>query len=107
MADGKKLWGGRFKESADPGFAAFNNSFRFDVRLFEVDVEASLAYARALTNAQILNEADSVAIINGLRTILERAQSDPDYFADDSAEDVHSFVEMRLVELTGHAGRKL
>ena len=107
MADGKKLWGGRFKESADAGFAAFNNSFRFDVRLFEVDVEASLAYARALTNAGILNGPDSTAIINGLRAILERAKSDPNYFADDSAEDVHSFVETRLVELTGDSGRKL
>ena len=43
MSEGKKLWGGRFKDSADLRFAAFNNSFKFDVRLLEVDVEASRA----------------------------------------------------------------
>ena len=107
MTEGKNLWGGRFKESADAGFASFNDSFRFDMRLFEVDVEASLAYAKALTNAGVLTDAESTAIIQGLRTILERAESDPNYFADCPAEDVHSFVEARLVDLTGDAGRKL
>lgn len=107
MAEWKNLWGGRFKESADAGFASFNKSFRFDVRLFEVDVEASVAYAKALTKAGVLTDAESFVIVEGLRTILELAKTDQDYFADSSAEDVHSFVEARLVELTGDAGRKL
>ena len=47
----KNLWGGRFSGKADPQFAEFNNSFRFDRRLFEVDVSASIAYCAALLKA--------------------------------------------------------
>ena len=32
MSESKKLWGGRFEGKTDPGFAEFNNSFRFDRR---------------------------------------------------------------------------
>ena len=46
MTESKNLWGGRFRDTIDPGFAEFNNSFRFDRRLFEADVVASIAYAR-------------------------------------------------------------
>ena len=107
MSEGKKLWGGRFKESADTRFAAFNNSFRFDVRLLEVDVEASRAYCRALLNAGVISSEDATSILEGLGTILQQAQSDPAYLLDANAEDVHSFVEARLVNLIGDAGKKL
>ena len=107
MSEGKKLWGGRFKESADTHFAAFNNSFRFDVRLLEVDVEASRAYCRALLSAGVIHSDDASSILDGLGTILQKAQSDPAYLLDTDAEDVHSFVEARLVQLIGDAGKKL
>ena len=107
MSEGKKLWGGRFKESADTHFAAFNNSFRFDVRLLEVDVEASRAYCRALLSAGVISSEDASSILEGLGTILQKAQSDPAYLLDSDAEDVHSFVEARLVQLIGDAGKKL
>jgi argininosuccinate lyase len=96
------MWGGRFKDKTDPGFAAFNNSFRFDRRLFEADVTASIAYAQALENARVITTDESAQIRDGLKTILERGCTD-----DVPAEDVHSFVEARLVELIGDAGRKL
>ena len=107
MADSKNLWGGRFKGKADTGFAAFNNSFRFDRRLFEADVLASLAYSHALVGAGVLTAADAEAIENALQKILEVARNNTDYFNDSSAEDIHSFVESKLVELTGDLGRKL
>ena len=46
MSESKKLWGGRFEGKIDPGFAEFNNSYRFDRRLFEADITASIATAR-------------------------------------------------------------
>ena len=107
MSEGKKLWGGRFKESADAHFAAFNNSFAFDVRLLEVDVEASRAYCGALLRAGVISSKDASAIVEGLQTILQKSQSDPAYLLDRHAEDVHSFVEARLVELIGDAGKRL
>jgi argininosuccinate lyase len=42
-----------------------------------------------------------------LEDILERGHHDPDYFNEIPAEDVHSFVEARLIELVGDLGRKL
>lgn len=103
----RNLWGGRFKGEADPGFAAFNRSFDFDGRLFEADVQASIAHCEGLAAAGVLAQAESEQIVSALTTILERGRTDADYLADDAAEDVHSFVEARLVEMIGDAGRKL
>ncbi|HEU4873046.1 MAG TPA: lyase family protein, partial [Pyrinomonadaceae bacterium] len=98
-----KLWGGRFAGKTDPGFAEFNNSFRFDRRLFEVDVTASIAYCRALEAAGVLTSEEANKISAALDRILKNEQD----FNDSTAEDVHSFVETRLIELTGDLGRKL
>jgi argininosuccinate lyase len=98
----KNLWGGRFQEKADPQFAEFNNSFRFDRRLFEADVRASIAWCSALEHAGVVSSAEASQIRRGLEAIL--AEGVPEKSA---AEDVHSFVEARLVELIGDTGRKL
>ena len=107
MSESKKLWGGRFEGKTDPGFAAFNNSFRFDRRLFEADVVASIAYCEALVGAGVLSGEEGSQIRNALETILEQGRADESYLSDSSAEDVHSFVEARLISLTGDVGRKL
>src|SRR5215470_15745216 len=107
MADSKNLWGGRFKGDSDPGFAAFNSSFRFDRRLFEADVTASIAYARALVGAGVLSIDESTSITSTLEQMFAAGQADSDYFNDSAAEDVHSFVEAKLVESIGDLGRKL
>jgi argininosuccinate lyase len=98
----KNLWGGRFSGEADPQFAEFNNSFRFDRRLFEADVRASVAYGEALERAGVLSGEEASQIRNGLESV--RAEGAP---AESAAEDVHSYVESRLVELVGDVGRKL
>jgi len=105
MAETKNLWGGRFKGKTDPGFAALNNSFRFDRRMFDQDVVASIAYAKALQLAAVLSATEAQQIEDGLQEIRRRAE-DKSYFESDS-EDVHSFVESRLIELVGDVGRKL
>ena len=107
MTGTKNLWGGRFKGATDPSFAAFNNSLRFDRRLFESDIRASVAHCNGLLAASVLSETEGNAIKQGLQTVLSRAQNDHTYFTEIEAEDIHSFVEARLVELVGDAGRKL
>jgi argininosuccinate lyase len=106
MTESKKLWGGRFQGESDPGFAEFNSSLRFDRRLFEADIAASLAYCQALQGAGVLSAAEGSQIRGALDRILEKGRANEDYFGD-SSEDVHSFVEARLVELTGDLGRRL
>ncbi|MDQ6651278.1 MAG: argininosuccinate lyase [Acidobacteriota bacterium] len=107
MAEGKTLWGGRFTSEADPSFLRFNNSFAFDRRLFEVDVRASVAHCNGLVSAGVLSQEEAGKIKDGLRTILERGLTSAAYFDEIKSEDVHSFVEERLVEIIGDAGRKL
>jgi argininosuccinate lyase len=107
MSQSKKLWGGRFERESDAGFAEFNSSFRFDRRLLEADVGASIAYSEALARAGVLSAEENEKLRNALETILESSRSDENYLNDASAEDVHSFVETRLIELTGALGRKL
>ena len=107
MAESKNLWGGRFEGKTDPGFAEFNNSFRFDRRLFETDVLASIAYCAAMESAGVLPPEEGMQIRSALDAILRQGRKDENYFNDSSAEDVHSFVEARLIELTGDVGRKL
>ena len=96
------MWGGRFKDKTDPDFAAFNNSFRFDRRMFEADVTASIAYSQALEDVRVISVEEGEKIRGALKTILENGCPD-----NAPVEDVHSFVEARLVELIGDAGRKL
>jgi argininosuccinate lyase len=103
----KNLWGGRFSEAPEVGFAAFNRSFGFDRRLFAADVRASLAHAAGLRAAGVLDEAEAEQIAQGLQALLARAAEDAGYFDQLEAEDVHSFIEARLVEQIGDAGRKL
>ena len=106
MTDTKNLWGGRFTEAPDATFAEFNNSFRFDRRLFAADVRASIAHANGLARAGVLTEAENEELGNALRGLLESAESDPAFLSGDS-EDVHSFIESKLVDLIGDTGKKL
>ncbi|HKX32388.1 MAG TPA: argininosuccinate lyase [Blastocatellia bacterium] len=103
------LWGGRFVGETDRHFAAFNASFRFDRRLIFADLRACAVHARALGRAGILPAAEVQAITAGLEQI-GAAAAEPGYldrpeFA--GTEDVHSFIEARLVELIGPAGYRL
>jgi argininosuccinate lyase len=103
-----KLWGGRFTGETDEGFARYNRSYGFDRRLFEADVRGSLAHCEGLRAAGVLNEEEASAVERGLRGLLERARREGEaFFADEAAEDVHSFIEARLVAAVGDAGRRL
>lgn len=107
MTDTKNLWGGRFTDKPDETFTQFNNSFKFDRRLFAADVRSSIAHCEGIFQAGIITRAESERIKTGLLTILKRADFDKNYFNETDAEDVHSFIESKLVQLIGDAGRKL
>ena len=100
------LWSGRFDTAPDPAAFDFGISFGFDRALFEDDVTGSLAWAEALGAAGVLSKEDAAAIKSGLDAILEEGRRDP-AFVNGPDEDVHSFVERKLVERIGDAGRRL
>jgi argininosuccinate lyase len=100
------LWSGRFEGAPDAAALEWGSSFRFDRRLFEDDVAGSIAWARALATAGVLQLEESGQIVAALDEILEQGRSDPGFVAG-SDEDVHSFVERLLVERLGDTGRRL
>ncbi|MBA3352231.1 MAG: argininosuccinate lyase [Blastocatellia bacterium] len=106
MNETRNLWGGRFTSKSDETFAEFNNSFRFDRRLFAADVRASIAHANGLVDTGVLTTEEVRQIVGALNSLLERSQDDAHFF-DSDAEDVHSFIETKVVALIGDAGKKL
>ncbi|MEO8572603.1 MAG: argininosuccinate lyase [Pyrinomonadaceae bacterium] len=106
MTETKNLWGGRFTEASDTTFAEFNNSFRFDRRMFAADVGASIAHANGLSGGGVLTADERDRITTALRSLLEASQSEKGFF-DAEAEDVHSFIETKLIGLIGETGKKL
>lgn len=106
MTKDARLWGGRFTEAPHETFAEFNDSFRFDRRLFAADVRASIAHANELGRSGVIARSESDTIVGGLTQLLIDAENVPDFFAS-GAEDVHTFLEAKLVEAIGEAGRKL
>jgi argininosuccinate lyase len=105
MATSGKLWGGRFTEGPNETFAEFNDSFPFDKRLFAADLRGCIAHANGLGRATVITENETRAITDGLKSLL--ASSSEAGFFDSKAEDVHSFIEGKLIDLIGDTGRKL
>jgi argininosuccinate lyase len=101
-----KMWSGRFRQPLDTDFERWQRSFGFDRRLLRYELAASGAHARALKTAGILIADELISILQGLQQIGERAAA-PEFLEDDEAEDVHHFVEKRLVSLIGETGYKL
>jgi argininosuccinate lyase len=100
------LWSGRFDTAPDPAAFDFGISFGFDRLLFEDDVTGSIAWAEALEAAGMLSREDAAAIVGALKVILDEGKRNPESVAGPD-EDVHSFVERRLIERIGDAGRRL
>jgi argininosuccinate lyase len=107
MDRSKQLWGGRFTGKTDEKFVEFNRSLSFDQRLYAADIRGCIAHCQGLRRARVLTEDEADKIQNGLKQILDKGRSDAGYFADASSEDIHSFIESRLVELIGDTGLKL
>ncbi len=106
MTKSGQLWGGRFTEKPHETFAEFNDSFRFDRRLFAADVRGSIAHAGGLVRAGLISNEEADAIIGGLTQLVTDSAIDPAFF-DSNAEDIHSFIEGKLIDAIGDAGRKL
>jgi argininosuccinate lyase len=100
------LWGGRFDTPPAELMRRFNDSFAFDRRLYRADIEASIAYARALARAGLITAAECDQLLAGLEQV--RAEFDAGTFETaPTDEDIHTAVERRLGELAGPVAGKL
>ena len=101
------LWGGRFTQDSDERFKHFNDSLRFDYRLFHEDVEGSRAWAQALAQVKVLSEQECASLIQALNELEQEMSGRELEIASAGDEDIHSYVERRLIEKVGALGKKL
>ncbi|MCX9459568.1 argininosuccinate lyase [Vibrio cholerae] len=101
------LWGGRFTQAADSRFKAFNDSLRFDYRLAEQDIVGSIAWSKALVSVNVLSVQEQQQLEQALNHLLQSVQQDPEQILASDAEDIHSWVEQKLIEQVGDLGKKL
>jgi argininosuccinate lyase len=105
-SDTNSSWGGRFSEATDAFVQRFTASVDFDQRLFNEDIDGSLAHAAMLQKQGILSREELEAIQQGLEEI--RAEIAAGQFEWSVAlEDVHMNIEAALTAKIGIAGKKL
>jgi argininosuccinate lyase len=105
-----KMWSGRFREPLDPDFERWQRSIVFDWRLLPQEVAASKAHASALVAAGILTKEEGAQLRMALDAIAADHASEAGQALvrnHPSAEDIHHFVELALVERVGSLGLKL
>ena len=101
------LWGGRFTQAADKRFKDFNDSLRFDYRLAEQDIEGSIGWSKALVSVGVLTAQEQHELEAALNQLLIEVRSNPQAILQDDAEDIHSWVESKLINKVGDLGKKL
>jgi argininosuccinate lyase len=101
-----QLWGGRFQSPTAAEMRQFNDSFRFDRRLADVDINGSIAWARALEEAGLITNEEYEHLTQGLNLVRQEFVRDQ-FAARESDEDIHTAVERRLHELVGDVALKL
>ncbi|MFB1016385.1 MAG: argininosuccinate lyase [Alteromonadaceae bacterium] len=101
------LWGGRFKEKASVQFKKFNDSLPVDYRMAVQDIVGSIAWAEALTTVDVLSQDEFKRLKEALLELKVSVENDPNQILSSDAEDIHSWVEINLIEKTGDLGKKL
>ena len=101
-----KMWEGVTDARTNQAADDFNASIRFDQRMYKQDITGSMAHARMLAKQGILTDAEADALCDGLAGILEDLQTG-NLKVDETAEDIHMFVEQELTARLGDVGKKL
>ncbi len=95
-----KPWAGRFSEAVDPLVEVFTASLPFDYRLLPYDLIGSMAHLKMLTRQGILSIKEAKKIRTGLLEIYQEWEQGKLTFPIED-EDVHMFVEKRLIQKIG------
>ena len=101
------LWGGRFTEGPDERFKNYNDSLKFDYRMALEDIEGSECWADAIHEAGVLTDQECIDLKKALTELHEEAENDIHAIASAGDEDIHSYIERRLIEKVGNLGKKL
>jgi len=101
-----KAWSALFSEPMSDLVKRYTSSVAFDQRLWQADIEGSLAHADMLSAQGIISTQDLQDIQRGLNQISQDiAAGKFEWLLD--LEDVHLNIEARLTQLVGDAGKRL
>ena len=101
-----KAWGGRFTEGTHRLVEQFTASLPFDQRLYDHDIQGSIAHCKTLLKAKVLTNSECTRIIRGLERIRLDIRRGQHAFREED-EDIHMSIERRLTKLIGPLGGKL
>ena len=101
-----QLWGGRFTKQTSSITKELGDSIYFDKALWREDITGSIAHAKMLGKQGILTQKEAEHIVEGLESIYRDIDSGSLKITDDY-EDIHSFVEAKLIERIGDDGKRL
>jgi len=101
-----QAWSALFSEPMSELVKRYTASVFFDQRLWQADIEGSLAHADMLAAQEIISRSDEEAIRRGLNQIRAEIESGKFEWKLD-LEDVHLNIEARLTQLVGDAGKRL
>lgn len=101
-----KLWAGRFSKEVDATVNDFNSSISFDSRMAREDIMGSIAHAAMLGETGIIDKSESERLCDGLAQLLQDLEAGT-LAIDNTAEDIHTFIEAELTARLGDAGKRL
>ena len=101
-----QAWSALFSEPMSELVKRYTASVFFDKRLWQADIQGSLAHADMLCAQGLISVDDLAAIQKGMAQITEEIQSGQFEWKLD-LEDVHLNIEARLTQLVGDAGKRL
>lgn len=101
------LWGGRFTQAADKRFKQFNDSLSIDYRLAKQDIIGSIAWTKALVSVKVLTDDEQKNLQQALEQILKSIETNPEQILQSDVEDIHSWVEQKLVDQLGELAKKI
>src|SRR5690625_3246846 len=99
-------WGGRFSEPTDAVVDRSTASVSSDHRLYQQDINGSIAHGTRLAKVGVLTEPEMKASTEGLEAVRENIEAGRFQWSV-ALEDVHMNIEAALTERIGIAGKKL
>ncbi len=101
-----QAWSALFSEPMSDLVKRYTSSVFFDKRLWQSDIQGSLAHAEMLAAQKIISTQDYADIQRGMAQITEEiSKGQFDWKLD--LEDVHLNIEARLTQIVGDAGKRL
>ena len=94
------IWGTRIKSKTSSVIKKFGSSINIDKRLYNEDINASIAHVEMLYSQKIINLKIKNKIIWGLNKVLLEIKKNKFLFKEE-LEDIHMNIEKRLFELIG------